>query len=129
MMTWKLCGGSALVIVTLGAATVGAQKPVEHTVTVTVNARCALAASPGRLSANAGDTIVLSISGNIPSNCGVANGTQPAMDDFMQNGKAVGSPVTPGNGRYRVNAGRRGLYKYSVKLGSIVLDPELEIGS
>ena len=128
-MTWKSCGGSTLVILALGAATLGARQPAEHTVTVSVGARCALTASPQRLSVNAGDTIVLSVSGNIPNNCGVPSGTQPVMDDFKQNGKSVTAPVTPGNGRFRVNTGRRGLYKYSITLGTIVLDPELEIGS
>ena len=128
-MTWKLCGGSTLVLLTLGAAGAGARQSAEHTITVSVGARCALSANPQRLSANAGDTIGLSISGNIPNNCGVPNGTQPVMDDFKQNGKSVAPPVTPGNGRFRVNTGRRGLYKYSIRLGAIVLDPELEIGS
>ena len=128
-MTWRTRGGFALVILTLGAATVGARQPVDHTITVSVGARCSLTANPQRLSANPGDTIVLSINGDIPNNCGVPNGTQPVMDDFKQNGKSVAPPVTPANGRFRVNAGRRGLYKYSIKLGTIVLDPELEIGS
>lgn len=128
-MTWRLFGGSTLVILTLVAAPVGARQPVAHTVTVSVGGRCSLSANPERLSANAGDTIVLTVSGNIPNNCGVPNGTPPVMDDFTQNGKPVAAPVSPGNGRYRVNAGRRGLYKYSIRLGPIVLDPELEIGS
>jgi plastocyanin len=127
MMTWKMC--AATLVMLIAGAVVGARQPVEHTIAVSVAARCALSADPNRLTVSAGDTIVLRVSGNIPNNCGVPSGAQPAMGDFQQNGKGVGAPVNGGNGRYRVNNGRRGVYKYSITLGTIVLDPELEIGS
>ena len=85
-----------------------------------------------RLSARPQDTIVLTLAGTIPASCGVGAGDRLALDDFLISGKPVAAPVAlvPGGRRvYRVNAGRRGLYKFSITLGTIVLDPELEIES
>ena len=65
-MTWKMCATTVVILIV--GAVVEARQPVEHTITVTVGARCSLDAAPGRLSANAGDTIVLRIAATIPNN-------------------------------------------------------------
>lgn len=123
-------------LLTIGLASLEAQPPREHTITVTVvdGSPCTLTtdlAPPNyRLSARPQDTIVLVLGNAVPASCGVAAGAMPAMTDFLQSGKPVSPPVAraPGNrASYRVAAGRRGLYKFSITLGSIVLDPELEI--
>lgn len=123
-------------VLTLGVSALGAQPPREHTITVTVVAGspCTLTtdlAPPNyRLSARPQDTIVLVLAGAPPDSCGVGAGAQLALTDFLQSGKPVSAPVSlvPGQRRaYRVATGRSGLYKFSITLGAIVLDPELEI--
>ena len=122
-------------VLILGVSGLDAQPPQEHTITVTVvaGAPCTLTtdlAPPNyRLSARPQDTIVLVLSGPPPASCG-ADGAQLAMADFLQSGRPVSAPVSLQAGprrAYRVATGRRGLYKFSITLGSIVLDPELEI--
>ncbi len=108
-----------------------AQGPVQHTINVTVRggSPCGLATDlpNGILSAHPGDRIVLQVAGNVPASCGVPGGARPGMADFKMNGNPVAPPVSAGNGAYVVNSGRNGRYKFSVVLGSLVLDPELEI--
>lgn len=133
----RAAGAFALcAVLTLGVSGLGAQPPREHTITVTVaeGAPCILTtdlAPPDyRLSARPQDTIVLVLAATPPATCGVGGGAQLALTDFLQSGKPVSAPVSlvPGQRRvYRVATGRRGLYKFSITLGAIVLDPELEI--
>lgn len=128
----------AAVIVSTGLGVALAQAPREHTIAVTVEAGspCSLTtdlAPPDyRLSARPQDTIVLALTGTVPDSCGVGAGDRLSLDDFQLDGKPVAAPVVlvPGERRrYRVDAGRRGIYKFSITLGTIVLDPELEIES
>lgn len=106
-------------------------QPVQHTINVTVRggSPCGLTTDlpNDMLVAHPGDRIVLRVAGNVPGSCGVPGGAQPGMADFKVNGKPVAPPVGGGNGSYVVSGGRNGRYKFSVVLGSLVLDPELEI--
>jgi hypothetical protein len=126
----------AALILWMGLGVVLAQAPREHTIAVTVGAGspCSLTTDleppDYRLRVRPQDTIVLTLAGTVPASCGVGTGDRLALADFLMSGKPVAAPVVlvPGERRaYRVNPGRQGLYKFSITLGKIVLDPELEI--
>jgi len=112
-----------------------AQAPREHTIAVTVQpgSPCTLTTDLDppdfRLRVRPQDTVVLALTNAAPASCGVAADDRLALDDFLVDGKPVGPPVVliPGRQAYRVSPGRRGVYKFSITLGAIVLDPELEI--
>ncbi|MEY4637195.1 MAG: hypothetical protein RJA55_2993 [Acidobacteriota bacterium] len=127
---WLSIGAVAFVLCIVAAPGL-AQGPVQHTINVSVRAGspCSLSTDlpNDRLRARPGDRIVLQVAGNIPNSCGVADGARPGMADFKMNGQAVAPPVANNDGVYVVNNGRNGLYKFSVVLGRLVLDPELEI--
>ncbi len=128
---WMPVTVAAVVMSTLPSPAALAQGPVQHTINVSVRggSPCALATDlpNDRLSAHPGDRIVLQVAGTVPASCGVPGGARPGMADFKMNGNPVAPPVSNNNGVYVVSSGRNGRYKFSVVLGSLVLDPELEI--
>jgi hypothetical protein len=98
---------------------------------------CQLSTDTPYLRVRPSDTITFEAAVSAPTCVSVED--RPQAVNFLprlqggQTGQGVPPPITlnaggPYRNVYRVNSGRAGRYKYSITMGSLVLDPELEIG-